>query len=72
MSVSDFLNALDGGIKVTIKETDSVTGLPKELITIVSVNSVSTQLSSELLTRTIDLILIYGKTSLCLHLSAGT
>lgn len=68
MTLNDFLTALEAGVKVKITETEN--NVETELITFFSEGA--EQLSTELLARTIDRVSVYGKTSLCLHLSAGT
>lgn len=68
MTVDDFLSVLDAGIKIEITET-----VEEETTTLIKFYSEgASQLSTELLARTIDKISVDGKTSLCLHLSEGT
>lgn len=65
MTVNDFLSVLDAGIKITITET-----VDTQKTTLIKFYSEgASQLSTELLARTIDKISVDGKTSLCLHLS---
>ena len=68
MTLNDIVSAFEPGIKVKVTETHN--GTEKEMITFFSEGG--TQLSATLLARTVDYISVYGKTSLCLHLSEST
>lgn len=74
MTVNEFLTAMEPEIKVSITETTGTELLQTEteLIRMYSGEDATSQLSAEILARTIDKICVLGKTYLKLHLSAGT